>query len=116
MSIKTLVQWSPRVLSILFTLFLSMFSFDVFEMAAPWYELLLGFLIHNFPSLILAIVIFLAWKRPLIGSIVFAAAGLFYVILVFTNQGLEDWLSVVILGLPAFVISILYYMDYRYSD
>ncbi|MCV2231281.1 hypothetical protein N7548_00375 [Acholeplasma manati] len=114
MSIKTLVQWSPRVLSILFTLFLSMFSFDVFEMAAPWYELLLGFLIHNIPTLILAIVIFLAWKRPLIGSIVFAAAGLFNTILVFTNQGLEDWLSVVILGLPAIIIAILYYIDYRF--
>ncbi|MDX9807074.1 MAG: hypothetical protein RBS87_00760 [Acholeplasma sp.] len=113
MSIKTLVQWSPRVLSILFTLFLSMFSFDIFEMAAPWYELLLGFLIHNIPSLILAIVIFLAWKRPLIGSIVFAAAGLFYAILVFTNQGLEDWISVMIIGLPAIIVGILFFMDYK---
>lgn len=116
MSIKTLVQWSPRVLSILFALFLMIFSFDVFEMVAPWYELLLGFLIHNIPTLILAIVILLAWKRPLIGAIIFCAAGLFYAILVFSNQGLADWISVMIIGLPAIIISILYYMDYRYSS
>jgi hypothetical protein len=48
---KRFLYWFPRVLSIVFICFLTLFSFDVFEIQAPWYQLLGAFLIHFFAKI-----------------------------------------------------------------
>jgi hypothetical protein len=61
--------WIPRALMILFILFLTMFSFDVFEMEGTLLAKLGGFFIHSIPSLVLVAVLLVAWKNPLLGGI-----------------------------------------------
>lgn len=90
-----------------------MFSLDVFEMVAPWYEILLGLLIHNIPAFILIIVLYLSWKRPLVGAIIYTTVGIFYGVWMLADQGIGQWLAILSLGIPAIIIGILFYMDYR---
>jgi len=61
--------WIPRALMILFILFLTMFSFDVFEMEGTLLAKLGGFVMHSIPSLVLVVVLLVAWKNPLLGGI-----------------------------------------------
>jgi hypothetical protein len=69
-----ILRWSARIIMILAVLFMVMFSTDVFEMEASWKEKLLGFLIHNIPALILALILGIAWKKELAGGILIIIA------------------------------------------
>ncbi len=71
---KDWIYWTPRVLSILFVLFLMMFSLDIFDMNLGFWGVLLGLFMHNIPALILALFVWWAWKNDLVGVIVFAVA------------------------------------------
>jgi hypothetical protein len=74
--------WIPRALMILLVLFMGMFSLDVFETKAPFLQLMEGFLIHNIPALVLLLVLFLLWKRPFMGGIVFCFLTLVFSVLI----------------------------------
>lgn len=110
-----LIRWTPRVLSICLVVLLFMLSLDVFEIDATLTELLLAFLMHNIPALILTLVIILSWKKPWIGAIIFALAGLFYIVfLLFMDRPLMFG-AIMTLSLPAFISSVFYYLDFRQS-
>jgi len=79
---RNLLFWLPRGLALAFIGFLSLFSLDVFEMQAPLPQLLLGFLIHSIPSILLLIALLVAWKKEKIGGVLFillAVAMFFFV-------------------------------------
>lgn len=54
--------WAPRVLLILFALFLTVFSLDVIEEGKSAGEIAMGLLVHNLPSMLLLAVLALAWR------------------------------------------------------
>ncbi|TNF06950.1 MAG: hypothetical protein EP317_05690 [Bacillota bacterium] len=110
MSLK-LITWTPRVLSILLVLILFMLSFDVFEEDDIWYMLMLGFLIHNIPVMILITTIIISWKRPLFGSFIFLPLGVFYAVYMLIKNGSSFLLAVISLGLPAIIIGLFYMWD-----
>jgi hypothetical protein len=68
---KSFLFWIPRIISILAILFVLMFSFDVFGGNEPITKKLLDFLMHNIPTLVLIGALIIAWKRELIGGILF---------------------------------------------
>jgi urea transporter len=68
--------WIPRVLVIIFILFLSLFSLDVFGTEASFIEEIVGFLIHSIPSIALAIVLAATWRRPMAGGVLFVILSL----------------------------------------
>ncbi|MFA5871560.1 MAG: hypothetical protein WC858_02450 [Parcubacteria group bacterium] len=87
--ISKFVFWTPRILSIIFIAFLALFSLDVFGTGAGFWETLAGFLIHNIPVFVLIAVLAVAWKRELVGAVVFILAGLLYIFLAI--RGADDW-------------------------
>lgn len=111
--VNKFIYWTPRILSILFIIFLTLFSFDVFEEGKSALDIALGLFIHNIPSLILLIVLIISWKHEIVGGIVFILAGLVYVILVSMNQ---PWYIVLLWSLqiagPAFFIGILFIINW----
>lgn len=62
--------WIPRIMIILISLFMALFSFDVFEEKAGFLNIILSLLIHNIPSLILLLILFVTWNHPLLGGII----------------------------------------------
>ncbi len=108
--INKFIYWIPRILSILFILFLAMFSLDVFEPGLSAGQIALGLFMHNIPVFILLAVLIISWKREIVGGIVFILAGLLYsgmsVARVAMSSGAE-WSFLIIAG-PALLIGILF--------
>jgi len=104
-----IIFYFPRILSLLFVAFLTLFSFDVFEEFNGW-QTMLAFLIHSLPSIILLIVIIVAWKHESVGAIVFIAAAIFYVIVVGLNR---PWSWYAFISGPTALVGILYFLSWR---
>lgn len=109
---KKMMFLAPRILSILFIVFLMLFSLDVFEIEDVWYNLLLGFLMHNIPAFILIIILIFSWKKPIIGTFMFTLAGIFYAVFVFIKSGFEGIGSVLTLSLPSMIIGLLFLLSH----
>ena len=112
------LYWTPRVLSILMLLFLTLFSLDVFEEGLGFWGTLLGLFMHNLPVIVLAIVLWISWKREIIAGIVFIVAGLLYMIqiMIRTLSNPFEWYmlsySFIIAG-PLIVIGVLFLVNWR---
>jgi hypothetical protein len=68
---RSLFKWLPRVLGALYAVFLSVFAFDVWEMAGGAWAKLAAFLIHLLPTYLVVAALFAGWVRPLWGGIGF---------------------------------------------
>jgi hypothetical protein len=78
-SSKRAMFWAPRVLSILFIAFLSMFALDVFDEHLGFWRTALALAMHLIPSLVLVAALVLAWRWEWIGAALYGAAGLLYI-------------------------------------
>lgn len=109
-----LLYWSPRILSILFVLFLALFSLDVFGNGYSFWQTALALFMHNIPVIILAILLIISWKYEIVGAMTFASAGLLYIFLsLFKNQFQWYYLSwAVQISGPAFFVSWLFYLNW----
>lgn len=67
--------WAPRILLIVFALFLMIFSLDIFDDASSAGEIAIGLFMHNLPSLFLFVLLWLSWKHDLAGAVVFMVLG-----------------------------------------
>ncbi|MFA6534490.1 MAG: hypothetical protein WCT37_04980 [Patescibacteria group bacterium] len=107
--------WTPRILGILFILFLMMFSLDVFDSKSSAWQIAAGLLIHNLPALILLAVLIISWHRPLVGGLIFILAGLAYILSII-QRGVPwpiviSW-SLIIAG-PALLTGVLFLLSWR---
>ncbi len=93
---KKITYWLPRVLSILFIAFISVFALDVFS--EPNWPLAL--FMHLIPSYFLVAITIVAWKHEMLGGFLFLIAG--FALLIFTH------FEALIIGIPAFVIGVLF--------
>jgi hypothetical protein len=112
-NINKFVYWTPRVLSIAFVLFLSLFSLDVFEPGISLGQALLGLLIHNIPTLVLLVIIIISWKHEIVGGIAFILAGLAYIIMLLMNP--FEWYMIswaLTISGPVFLIGILFLINW----
>jgi hypothetical protein len=91
---KATMYWLPRILAILYTLFISMFALDVFD-KPDW---ILALVMHLIPSFILIILTGIAWKSERIGGYLFLLTGL----------GMGIFFHSVALAVPVFVIGIFF--------
>lgn len=108
--INKFIFWTPRILSIIFLLFIAIFSLDVFDMGLSFWQTMLALLMHNIPSFILLAGLLISWKYEIVGGIVFILAGLLYIVLLLLNEQLEWYMfswAILISG-PAFLIGILF--------
>jgi hypothetical protein len=83
--INKFIYWLPRILSIIFVLFLGLMSLDVFSPELSFWQTLGALFIHNIPTLILLIILLISWKYEIVGGISFILAGIAYIILLARN-------------------------------
>jgi len=88
--------WIPRVLAIVFIVFLMLFSLGTFSGDAPFLKKLGGFFIHSIPSLVLLLVLLIFWKKPLISGSLFILFGVAFAVYFKTYRFLSTFLSTAI--------------------
>ena len=69
---------APRVLAILFILFVSMFALDVFGEGRGFWQTLTALAIHLIPSFVMLAALVVAWRWEWAGAVLFAACGMFF--------------------------------------
>jgi len=114
MNVSSILHWAPRLAAIAFIALLVTFSFDALDDGVG-----VAFLIHNVPALILAILLALAWRYPIIGAVTYSAVALWYAVTVvrlmatgrLTSAVAAQWFAVI--GVPALVIAALFMVDCR---
>ena len=108
------LYWTPRILAILFILFLALFSFDVFEGNYGFWGTALALFMHNLPSLILLIVVIIAWKYEIVGGITFILAGLLYIFGLAMKPQFEWYMLswILMISGPAFLVGILFLINW----
>lgn len=109
------VYWAPRILSILFIIFLTMFSFDVISPDLSTGQILLNFVMHSIPSLVLLFVLIISWRYEIVGAVVFLLAGIAYTILTVFRSSVSlpmaiSW-SLTLAG-PAILIGVLFWLNW----
>jgi hypothetical protein len=67
---------APRVFGILAILFISVFALDVFDGETPLSQALVGFVIHLIPSMVLTVLLAVAWKYEFAGGLAFVTVSL----------------------------------------
>jgi hypothetical protein len=107
------IYWTPRILSIIFLLFLALFSLDVFGEGYGFWGTILAFLMHNMPVFFLAIILWISWKYEIVGGIAFILAGLLYIVFVMVSlikTGFQWYYLVWVIQIagPAFFIGALF--------
>jgi len=109
---NNLLYWLPRVLMILFILFISLFALDVFgeDYAAP--EFAVALVMHLLPTIFLVVLAIVAWKWEKIGGILIILLGLLFTLFFDTYENL---ISFLIISVPMFLVGILFLMDYHHN-
>ncbi len=98
-TVPRLLFWVPRLLCILFAIFLSLFSLDALDRGP------VAFLIHLLPAALVALVLMLSWRHDLVGAIAFAALGILYIVAMWARF---RWSVYVLISGPLFVMSALF--------
>ena len=86
----------PRILGILFALFIRIFALDAFCEGIPLLEAVIAFLIHLVPTYIMIAILLIAWKWGVVGGILFILAGASYMVLMHNPQ----WAAFLLIGGP----------------
>jgi hypothetical protein len=107
-----IIHWAPRVAATMIIFFISLFSLDVFGMGASPLEMLGAFLMHNIPSIIMIIFLVFAWKRPVVGFVVFLIAGITFAI--FFVRDFYALPNLLLFVFPILLVASLFYADWKW--
>jgi hypothetical protein len=108
---KRVLFWTPRVLGILFAIFLSGFALDVFSEGYGFWQTIGALLLHLVPVYIVVIVLVIAWRWEWVGAILFTALAVFYVIWMWGRFPLVTYLSI---SGPLVLIGVLFLSNWIY--
>jgi len=95
--------WAPRLLALAVSLFLGVFSLDVFSDGRSFFEALPDFLMHLVPAAIVIAIVALAWRREWIGGVAFTALAAAYAIVARDHV---SWIAVI--SGPLALVAVLY--------
>ena len=108
-SVKRVVFWMPRILCILFAVFVSLFALDVFAEDYDFWETIVALLMHLVPTGTILVALAIAWRWEWIGAILFAALGVWYVVMAW---GRFEWIVYVLIAGPLFLIGALFLVNW----
>lgn len=103
--------WTPRILVMVFTVFISLFALDVFEENKTFWETTLALLMHLIPSAIIIVSLVVAWRWELFGAVFYFALGIFYIIWAWGKFPLSAYLAI---SGPLFIVGLLFFVSWYY--
>jgi hypothetical protein len=104
----SLLYWSPRVLTIAFAIFLSLFALDVFNENLGLWHILGALSIHLIPAALVGAVLVVAWRHEWVGGVTFALAAGFYGWNVMPRH--VDWALTI--AVPLLAIAVLFLVNW----
>jgi hypothetical protein len=102
-SMLAVLFWAPRLLGVLFVLFVSMFALDVLVEGSGWKATLAALAIHLIPAAVLFVVLAIAWRFDIAGGFLFALLAVTYMV---QSWGHPDWILAI--SGPLFLIGFLF--------
>jgi len=108
-SLKSILFWAPRVICILFTLFLAIFALDVFGEGYGFWKTILALLMHLIPNFIMIIILVLAWHWEWIGAALFTSLGVFYIYTTWGRFPLSVYFTI---AGPLFLLGALFLLNW----
>ena len=107
-TVEKILFWSPRVLGILIAIFVSLFALDVFGEGYSFWQTIAAYAMHLIPTLVILIVLGIAWRWEWTGGFLFVALGVLYITLFWEPSNLPAYL---IISGPLFLVGILFLLD-----
>ncbi len=111
LSLKQALFWAPRVVTILFAAFTSLFALDVFDMGYNLAGALLALVVHLLPTWIILLMLAIAWRWELAGGLLFIVFGGLYL---YSSWGQTDWTTYFLIPGVPFLAGVLFIVDWRY--
>ena len=112
-STKGVLFWAPRILAILFAIFLSVFALDVFEETKGFLETLTALTLHLIPAFLVVVLLVLAWRWEMIGVIGFAGLAISYVVLFWRRFPLVTYAMI---SGSMLLMSVLFLLSWRHRN
>jgi hypothetical protein len=109
--LKRILVWTPRMLGMLFALFVSIFALDVFGAGYGFWETILALLIHLAPVFVLLIGLAIAWRWAWVGAAVFLGFSVWYLVVF---GGRFPWGVYFIMVGPPLLVGVLFLVDWLY--
>ena len=112
---KGILFWLPRLITIIFILFISMFALDIFGMNLGFWGTIFGLFMHLTPSIILTAIVIIFWRKSLVLAGMWAAFGIGYIAIMTPNMIRQfefyylAWL--IQFSGAAFVLTYLFFLD-----
>ncbi|WP_320054277.1 hypothetical protein [uncultured Acetobacteroides sp.] len=107
-------HWIPRIICILDIIFISIFAFDAFSPNDIVLMQLAHFFVNLTPTFLLIIFLIIAWRRELVGGIIFTLAAIAVSPMIYQhNYGINHSVSmsigiIMMITFPIFVVGILF--------
>ena len=106
---KCILYWTPRVLCLLFTAFISLFALDVFGENDGFWKTLVALVIHLIPTWIGLVILAITWRWEWVGALLFPVLGAFYI---FAFRGKFVWYTYAIIAGPLFLLGVLFLLNF----
>lgn len=106
------LYWAPRIISVVFILFLSLFALDVFIPGKSLNYYVIALFMHLLPNILLIILLIFAWRYEKLGGLLFIAAGIVFTVLFNTY---EYYLNFLVVSFPLFLVGGLFLLHNHFS-
>jgi hypothetical protein len=107
------LYWTPRIISLLFAVFVSMLALDVLGHGLTFWSTIAALLMHLLPAAFILVTLAVAWRWEGVGGIAYLASGLVY-LLWFGARG--PWTARIVMAGPPLVIGLLFLVDWRHRS
>jgi hypothetical protein len=104
-----ILYWLPRILCLLFAVFISLFALDVFGAGYGFWETVVALLIHLIPTAMILLALAIAWRWEWIGAILFFGLGAWYLIMAWGKFTSTTYL---LISGPAFLIGVSFLVSW----
>jgi hypothetical protein len=108
---KRILFWTPRIICIVFAVFISLFALDVFAEGYGLLKTIIALLIHLIPTGIVVIALLISWRWEWVGAILFNALGVFYIV---WTWGKFPWSTYLAMSGPLFLVGVLFLINWVY--
>lgn len=106
---KKVIFWLPRLVTIAFILFVSMFALDSFSGDKSLFQQIIDFAMHLIPSVVLTLILIIAWKWEWIGTLVYFLLALLYIYITW-EKGQISW--ILFISGPLVLIALLFLINW----